>query len=276
MSFKIKHNKKKKNAHSETSTPQTYSTTTESPTPPSGDTSSNTSASSKTHAPSSGSKCGTTTSTPHIFTPQTSTTPAADYHRQENALIKQGYLNVPMLFGYVCAMREAHGLKPFTSRQSLEATLYRRNLPHILVHFGNSTKVYRRWYKRDETVAALCEIRQKDHDTFLSNPATDAELISGDWLNLTATHRLTGIQKKRISKIGSDHLQLTRLHPVTNDRLYHVPSVRDYGYWRTTSYIRQHFGDTAADALIALRPQRKYTTGGCTKTLVYCPDLAHL
>lgn len=79
-----------------------------------------------------------------------------------------------------------------------------------------------------------------------------------------------------ITKLQLDPGAITRLHPITNDRLYHVPSVREYGYYRTTSYIRQHFGDTAADALIALRPQKKYNTGGCIKTLVYCPDLAHL
>lgn len=275
MSFRLNNKKNKTTQHSAKNTTTTTTTTAESPTHHLADTSCETSPSSSPTAKKHGSSHGCATSTPHPFTPnQNSTSPGAAYRRLERQLIKDGYLNTPMLFGYVCAMREANGLPPYSTRCSMVNALERYNIPFKEVFYAGKT--YRRWYKRDTTAAALCTIRKKDHDAFLSNPATDDELTSGDWLDITATHRLTGIRKKRISKIGSDHLDITRLHPVTNDRLYHVPSVREYGYYRTTSYIRQHYGDTAADALIALRPQKKYSTGGCMKTLVYCPDLAHL
>ena len=180
-----------------------------------------------------------------------------------------------MLFGYVCAIRELNGLKPYKFVASMENSITRNNLPGKLVKMGIGGKL-RKWYKKNETAAALCQIRQKNHDAFLSNPATDDEIVSGDWLDINATHRLTGIRKNRISKIGSHHMELTRLHPVTNDRLYFVPGIRELGYFRDIAFIRQHFGDLAADALLKLRPQKKWSTGGCCKTAVYCPELAHL
>lgn len=201
-------------------------------------------------------------------------TPGALFRRMERELVRNGYLNISMLFGYVCAMREANGLKPYASKCSMITALERYNLPFKLVKYAGNT--VRRWYHRTTTAAALCEIRQRDHDAFLSTPASDAELVSGEWLDIVATERLTGIKRKRISSIGGHHIEITRLHPKTNTRLFHVPSVRDYGYWRDSAYIRKMYGDNAADALLHFRPQKKYITGGCRKTLVYCPDLAHL
>ena len=201
--------------------------------------------------------------------------PSVDFHRQQTALIKEGYLSTSMLFGYVNAARELNDLKPYRSLNSMQQTLTRKNIEPRIVFFGSS-KRHRLWWPAAKTAAILCEVRQRDNDTFLPREATDEELMTGDWADCIVTARLTGIRKNRVSRIGSHNPQFTRMHPITRARLFHVPSIREKGYYRDVAFIRKHFGDVAADAMIALRPQKKWTTGGCSKTAVYAPELAHI
>lgn len=184
-------------------------------------------------------------------------------------------MNLNMLYGYVSAMREVQGLKPYSNVVSMESAIRDHRLPCRLVRYGES-KTYRRWWKADETAAALCAIRNRGKAAFHSNPATEEELASGDWQDVIVAARLTGIRKQRITDIGNHHPELTRMHPVTQDRLVHVPSIRELGYWREEYYLRKHLGDAAANALLETRPRKRKGPKGREKTYVYCPELAHL
>lgn len=197
------------------------------------------------------------------------------YAERENELIREGYFNVNMCFGYVSAMRELNGLPPYKSKKSMVNSLRRHHVPFKIVRYGD-TNIYRYWWKKEDVATLCCEIRRKDADPFLPLPATDKEIISGDWLDCVATSRLTGISKRRVSHIGDKHPELTRLHPIKNVRLYNVPSVREIGYWRDPSSLRKKYGETVVKALLSCRPLKKYKAGGFVKTLIYCPDLAHL
>lgn len=223
----------------------------------------------------SGLKCGISTSTQKTYIKPSRQQKDVEYRRLEKTLLNEGFYNTHMMYGYVCAMREFLGLPPYKYVASMENAITRNNLAFKWVVMGCGGKK-RKWFKKNEIGPALCQIRAKDHDAFLSLPASDEELASGDFLDINACARLTGIKKTRISKIGSNNLALTRLHPVTNDRLYFVPGVRERGYFRDLAFIRKHFGDIAADALLNLRPKKRWNAGGCFKTAVYCPELAHL
>lgn len=195
--------------------------------------------------------------------------------REKNRLIQEGYLSTDMLFGYVNAIRKINGIKPYTNICSMQQSLARHNIqPRIYCH-GNSRR-YRNWWKADEVTPLLCTIRERDQKAFLSKTATEDELNSGDWQDVIATSRLTGIKRKRLTSLGSHNLHATRVHPYTQERLYHVPTIREIGYYRRTSFIRNVLGDEATETLLAARPVREYEFAGFNVRLVYTPELAHL
>lgn len=201
--------------------------------------------------------------------------PSACYTKEKNTLIQQGYYTTDMLFGYVNAMRRLVDLKPYTSIISLQQTLRRHNIQPRAVCHGTSRR-YRNWWKLDEVAPLLLNIRERDQKAFLSKDATEDELNSGDWQDVITTSRVTGIRKARLTSLGSHNLHATRVHPYTQERLYHVPSMREIGYYRDTNYLYKLFGVDQANALIATRPIKTIKSDFCNKRMIYCPELAHL
>lgn len=201
--------------------------------------------------------------------------PTVDFHREQNKLIQAGYLNTHMLFGYVNAMRKVFDLKPYQNIASITAALYRHKVEPRMHYFGKS-KRYKNWWKTDDVAPLLLEIRQRDQKSFLSPVATEQELNTGEWQDVVTTARLTGISKKRLSSLGSHNLTACRVHPYTQARLYHLPTIREIGYYRKSSHVRKILGDEATDALLATRPLKIVNFEGHEQRYIYIPEIAHL
>ena len=201
--------------------------------------------------------------------------PTVEYHREQNKLIQEGYLSTQMLFGYINAIRKMFDLKPYTNLCSMTQALSRHRFQPRIHCMGNS-KRYRNWWKTDEVVPVLCEIRQRDQIAFLSKTATEKELNSGEWQDVIITSRLTGISRKRVSSLGSHNKGLTRVHPYTQARLFHVPSIREKGYYRSSSFVRKVMGDETTDALLKTRPTKTVDFEQHNIRYIYTPELAHL
>ena len=180
-----------------------------------------------------------------------------------------------MLFGYINAIRKMFDLKPYTNLCSMTQALSRHRFQPRIHCMGNS-KRYRNWWKTDEVVPVLCEIRQRDQIAFLSKTATEEELNSGDWQDVIVTSRLTGINRKRLTSLGSHNPHATRVHPYTQERLYHIPTMREIGYYRDTAYLCRVLGIEATNALIATRPIKTIESDFIRKRYIYTPELAHL
>ena len=201
--------------------------------------------------------------------------PSASYTKEKANLIKQGFYSTDMLFGYINALRKLNDLKPYTNVVSLQQTLARHHVqPRIFCH-GNS-KRYRNWWNVEEVTPILCSIRQRDQKAFLSKTATEEELNTGDWQDIIVTSRTTGITRKRLSRLGSHNLNATRVHPYTQERLYHIPTMREIGYYRDTAYLCRVLGIEATNALIATRPIKTVKSDFVNKRYIYTPELAHL
>lgn len=201
--------------------------------------------------------------------------PTVEYHREQNNLIKKGYLSTHMLFGYINAMRRVFDLKPYTNLVSMQQTLARHRVePHI--QYAGKSKRYRNWWKVDEVAPLFLEIRQRDQKAFLSPAATEEELNSGEWQDCITTERLTGIKRKRLSSLGSHNLTACRIHPYTQARLYHLPTIRKIGYYRSSSYVRKVLGDDTTEALLVTRPLKIVDYKGQEIRYIYAPELAHL
>lgn len=201
--------------------------------------------------------------------------PSACYIKEKNSLIQKGYYSTDMLFGHINAMRRLFDLKPYTNISSLRQAVDRHNILPLTVCHGTSSR-YRCWWKVDEVTPLLCSIRQRDQKAFLSDEATEEELNSGDWQDVITTSRITGIRKKRLTSLGSHNLHATRVHPYTQERLYHVPTMRNIGYYRDTSFLYKLYGVDHANALIETRPVKTIESDFCRKRLIYCHELAHL
>lgn len=198
----------------------------------------------------------------------------SDYqrHKRQYSMVQQGLLSSPMLFGAINLLLEQAGRRTYANLTSMTHNLRKRGLRPVC-------RDYYAWWNAKEVIDDIFRTRENfgsrvSDDCFLL-PLTPAEESSGEWVLLHTARQLTGLSRQRIYSFINRHSESCRVDAQEHRRI-HLPTIREWGDYRPSRYLRKMFGDELTDQLLATRKLKTYTLFGKNVRLVYVPEIAHL
>ena len=198
----------------------------------------------------------------------------SDYqrHKRQYSKVQQGLLSSPMLFGAINILLEQVGRRTYANLTSMTHNLRKRRLRPVC-------RDYYAWWDAKEVIDNIFRTRENSggrvaEDNYLL-PITSEEEASGEWVRMHTAQQLTGLTKSRIISFINRHPESCRTDAQEHRRI-HLPTLREWGDYRPSRYLRKMLGDELTDQLLATRKLKTYTIFEKNVRLVYVPELAHL
>lgn len=192
--------------------------------------------------------------------------------KKQHEKLKLGWTSSYTLFGIVNVLLEQEGWRTYANPTSMTNNLKKRGIYPVC-------RDYWSWWDTKEVIANIFRTKENiggrvDLKSCLLELKPEEE-ASGEYVNLHMAMKLTGMKNQRVKTFMSKHPEACRVDKESHRRV-HLPTLREWGDYRPSSYLRKKLGDEATDTLLTMRKSKYWTCFGKQIRLVYVPELAHL
>lgn len=174
--------------------------------------------------------------------------------------------------------RSKRDLKPMRNCDLIKVLQYHQ-CHNKIIHTSKNGKHYRAWHKAHAIDICTSLLKHSPHEKTENIWAVLPQKYRNDpnWVTIREASRILGCTIIRVSGFAKERANYrVFLHPETKRKLVYLPELADAVNWRFRSFILSHCTPEQACHIFSTARKKVKRTPIFSRTLYYCPELAHL